>query len=102
MSACFYPPLASIPCDFASGYRRLPGFRPGDNPEVISSPVGLVPTNALVLTELAAFSVTGKPETDRLLSRILEESWSTRWIAGWHQKKEDANVPQRKPLFLPL
>jgi hypothetical protein len=54
------------------------------------------------LTELAAFSVTGKPETDRLLSRILEESWSTRWIAGWHQKKEDANVPQRKPLFLPL
>jgi hypothetical protein len=48
MSACFYPPLASIPCDFATGYRRLPGFRPGDNPEVISSPVGLVPTNASV------------------------------------------------------
>ena len=45
MSASFYPPLASIPCDFATGYRRLPGFRPGDNPEVISSPVGLVPTN---------------------------------------------------------
>src|SRR5580704_19387781 len=51
MSACFYPPIASIPCDFAIGYRRLPGFRPGDNPEVISSPVGLVPTNALVVID---------------------------------------------------
>jgi hypothetical protein len=54
MSACFYPPLASIPCDFATGYRRLPGFRPGDNPEVISSPVGLVPTNALVFRNIVS------------------------------------------------
>jgi hypothetical protein len=51
MSACFYPQLASIPCDFATDYRRLPGFRPGDNPEVISSTVGLVPTNASALPD---------------------------------------------------
>jgi hypothetical protein len=59
MSACFYPQLASIPCDFATGYRRLPGFRPGDNPEVISSPVGLVPTNAFAMSYSR---VVGKPE----------------------------------------
>jgi hypothetical protein len=38
------------------------------NPEVISSPVGLVPTNALVLTDLATFRVIGKAED--LLSYI--------------------------------
>jgi hypothetical protein len=32
------------------------------NPEVISSSVGLVPINALVLTGLANFRVVGKPE----------------------------------------
>jgi hypothetical protein len=32
------------------------------NPEVISSPVGLVPTNALVLTGLAAFGVASNLE----------------------------------------
>ena len=31
-------------------------------PEVISSPVGIVPTNALVLTGLATFRVVGKAE----------------------------------------
>ena len=31
-------------------------------PEIISSPLGLVPTNALVLTGLATFWVVGKPE----------------------------------------
>jgi hypothetical protein len=30
--------------------------------EVIDSPVGLVPTNALGLTDLATFRVVGKPE----------------------------------------
>src|SRR5713101_2286401 len=35
------------------------------NPEVISSPVGLVPTNALVLTGLANFRVVGNSETIR-------------------------------------
>jgi hypothetical protein len=32
------------------------------NPEVISSTVGLVPTNGLVLTDLANFRVVGNPE----------------------------------------
>jgi hypothetical protein len=32
------------------------------NPEVISSPVGLVPTNALVLTEPINSRMVGKPE----------------------------------------
>jgi hypothetical protein len=35
------------------------------NPEVISSPVGLVPINALVLTGLANFRVVGYSETIR-------------------------------------
>jgi hypothetical protein len=64
MSACFYPPLASIPCDFATGYRRLPGFRPGDNPEVISSPVGLVPTNAQAVTDQSLERALRLPDTN--------------------------------------
>ena len=32
------------------------------NPEVVSSPVGVVPPNALVLSGLASFRVVGQPE----------------------------------------
>jgi hypothetical protein len=39
---------------------------PGEgNPEVISSPVGLVPKNALLLSDLANFRVVGNPEAIR-------------------------------------
>jgi hypothetical protein len=41
----------------ASNSGRITG-----NPEVISSPVGLVPTNALVLSGPANFRVVGNPE----------------------------------------
>jgi hypothetical protein len=40
-----------------NGQGRMTG-----NPEVSSSPVGLVPTNALVLTELVKSRMVGNPE----------------------------------------
>ena len=42
------------------------------NPQVIGSPVGLVPSNALVLTGLATFRVVGNPKV--ILRRGLRNS----------------------------
>jgi hypothetical protein len=44
------------------------------NPEVISSPVGLVPTNALVLTDLATFRVVGNADVFAELHTQLDKS----------------------------
>src|ERR1700746_316952 len=91
MSACSYSPLASIPCDFATGYRRLPGFRPGDNPEVISSPVGLVPTKALVVIDGPDFWIVASLDRKCLGQKSVRESGT--WLRGIFDKET-----RRKPL----
>jgi hypothetical protein len=58
------------------------------NPEVISSPVGLVPTNALVLTGLASFRAVGNTEVIRgpvsTSVTVQKELWEvTNDGSGW-------------------
>jgi len=47
-------------------------------PEVMSSPVGLVPINALVLTGLANFRVVGNSETDHSRPESLKSALTMR------------------------
>ena len=62
---------------------------------------GLVPRNALVLTDLAAFSVTGNPETDRLLSPNIRRELVNQMGYGLASKKGRCECAAAEALVSP-